>query len=118
MPKSKSSVPRKKYVKKILKKAKGYYGKRKNIFSIAHQSVIRSGMFSFAHRRKKKGDFRALWNVRIGAALAGSGFSYSRFIHALKVSNVNLNRKMLAELAARDIDTFNAVVETVKSKAS
>ena len=111
MPRSKSSVSHKVRVKKVLKQAKGYYGKRKNIYSIAKQSVVRSGMYAFAHRKKKKGDFRRLWNVRINAALRPLGVSYSKFINALTKSNVKLNRKVLAYLACNDLVGFKKIVE-------
>jgi large subunit ribosomal protein L20 len=116
MPRSKNSVPRKKYVKKILKRAKGFMGRRTRVFKLAQQHVIRAGRFAFHHRKKKRSGFRALWSVRINAALEEQGVSYSRFIHALKLSNVLLNRKSLAELAATDKDAFLAVLDQVKSK--
>ena len=118
MPRSKSSVPKKARHKKVLKKAKGYYGKRKNLFTLANQSVTRSGAFAFAHRKKKKGEIRATWHIRIGAALAGTGLNFSRFMFALKKANVTLDRKVLAYLAAEDLDAFRAVVESVKSHAA
>ena len=111
MPRIKSSITRKARVKKVLKQAKSYYGKRKNIFSIANQSVIRSGAFAFAHRRKKKGDFRALWAVRINAAAKLNGTSYSRLINGLKKANVLINRKILSDLAINDATAFSQIVE-------
>ncbi len=114
MPRSKSSVTRKARVKKVLKQAKGYFGKRKNLFSIANQSVLRSGMFSFAHRRKKKRDYIRLWNVRLNAAVREYGINYSRFMHGLKKSNILLNRKSLSNLSIEDKETFKAVVDLVK----
>jgi large subunit ribosomal protein L20 len=113
MPRAKNNVARKRRVTKILKEAKGYYGKRKNLIRIAKQSVVRSGMFAFAHRRKKKSDFRKLWQVRINAALESFGISYSKFIHALKKADIVLNRKSLAYLAATDPGTFKSVVDQV-----
>lgn len=114
MPRSKSSITRKARVKKVLKQAKGYSGKRKNLFSLANQSVLRSGMFSFAHRRKKKRDYIRLWNVRINAAVKEHGLRYSRFIHGLKLANIALNRKSLSNLAIEDEKTFKAIVDLVK----
>ena len=111
MPRSKSSVTHKARVKKVLKAAKGYYGKRKNVYSIANQSVIRSGAFALAHRRKKTGDFRKLWAVRINAAVREFGINYSKFIYALKKSGIELNRKSLANLAVEDQAAFKAVVD-------
>ena len=119
MPRSTSSVTHKKRVKKVLKQSKGYYGKRKNVYSIAKQSVTRSGMFAFAHRRKKKGDFRKLWQVRISAGLQAieSGVSYSRFIHLLKLNNILLNRKSLATLASIDPNGFKELVSNLGPNA-
>ena len=120
MPRSTSSVTHKKRVKKVLKQSKGYYGKRKNIYSIAKQSVTRSGMFAFAHRRKKKGDFRRLWQVRIAAGLEilEIGLSYSRLINLLKINNILLNRKSLALLASTDPNGFKELVSTLTNKKS
>ncbi len=123
MPRSKSSVTHKKRVKKVIKQAKGYYGRRKNVYSIAKQSVVRSGMFSFAHRRKKKGDFRRLWNVRINSALAKlkslevPSFSYSKFINQLKMANVRINRKLLCLLTEKDFNSFAELVKQLNQKA-
>lgn len=118
MPRTKTNVPRKHKVAKILKQAKGYYGKRKNLIRLAKQSVTRSGMFAFDHRRKKKGDFRRLWQVRINAAVKEQGMNYSTFIHGLKSANILLNRKSLAHLAVEDPDTFKSIVDEVKSKVA
>ncbi len=124
MPRSKSSVTHKKRVKKVIQQAKGYYGKRKNVYSIAKQSVTRSGMFSFAHRRKKKGDFRRLWNVRINAALDKvkdlkiPSFSYSKFIHQLKLANITINRKLLSLMGERDFASFKKLVENLNKNHS
>lgn len=115
MPRVRNSPARKKKVKKILDQAKGFNGRRKSVIRLAKQHVVRAGMFSFAHRRKKKGDFRKLWNIRISAALADSGIMFSRFMFALKASTVELNKKSLAYLAAEDPDAFKAVVDAVKS---
>ena len=116
MPRSKSSVYRKARVKKVLAQTKGYLGKRKKLFSLAKQSVLRSGMFSFAHRRKKKRDYIRLWNVRINAAVREEGLSYSQFMHGLKRVNIALNRKSLSNLAIYDEEAFKAVVDLVKQK--
>ncbi len=118
MPRSKSSVPKKARHKKVLKQAKGYRGKRKNLFTLANQSVVRSGMFAFAHRKKKKGEYRALWNIRISAGLGDSGLTYSRFIHALKLANIVLDRKSLAHIAAEDPEAFQKLIEAVRAKAA
>jgi len=117
MPRSVNSVASKQGSKKILKKAKGYYGKRKSVLRIAKQSVTRAAATSFAHRRKKKGDFRKLWHIRINAALHEYGLNYSRFVHSLKKANILLNTKSLAYLAAEDSDAFKSVVEAVSQTA-
>ena len=114
MPRSKSSVTRKARVKKILKQAKGYFGKRKNLFSVANQSVLRSGMYSFAHRRKKKRDFIRLWNMRINAAVREHGLSYSKFMNQLKKTGIALNRKSLSNLAIEDREAFKVIVDLIK----
>lgn len=116
MPRATNNPARKQRTKKILDQAKGFKGKRKSIIRLAKQHVVRAGMYALAHRRKKKGDFRTLWNIRINAALQEHGIMFSRFINALKKSNVLLNRKTLAFLAAEDSDAFNAVVEKVKNQ--
>ena len=115
MPRSKSSVASKERKKKILKQSKGYFGKRKNVYSIAKQSVVRSGMYAFAHRRKKKRDFIRLWNVRINAAVREFELNYSQFIYGLKKSNIGLNKKVLSNMAIDDKKAFSEVVKIVKS---
>lgn len=118
MPRSKSSVTHKKRTKKIFEQSKGYYGKRNNIYKIAKQSVLRSGMYAFAHRRKKKGDYRTLWQIRINAGLKELGLaSYSRFIFYLHKANIKLDRKVLAYLAIHDIDSFKQVAEIAFSES-
>lgn len=102
--------------KKILKKAKGYYGARSRVYRVAKQAVIKAATYAYRDRRQKKRDFRGLWIIRIGAAAKKFGFSYSRLIHALSLANIEINRKMLAELAVYDIDTFGAICEHAKSK--
>lgn len=114
MPRVKNNVARKQKTKKILKQAKGFYGRRKNQIRLAKQHTVRAGMFAFAHRRKKKGDFRRLWNIRISAGLEAFEIRFSQFMFALKKSNIRLNKKALAYLAAEDPDAFKAIVETVK----
>ncbi len=119
MTRVKSSVTHKKRVKKILHLARGYYGKRKNVYSLAKQSVMRAGAYAFAHRRKKKGDFRRLWHVRINAALdalpreLSGGLSYAPFVYKLEQANISLNRKALAYLAVHDVAGFTQLVREV-----
>jgi len=104
--------------KKILKDAKGYRGARSKLYRTAKDARRRALQNSYKDRRRKKRDFRSLWIVRINAAANMCGMSYSRFIAALKASNIDLNRKMLAELAVYDMETFKKIVEKVKDKAA
>lgn len=100
--------------KKILKQAKGYFGMKSKIFRPANQQVMKSLAYSYAHRRKKKGDFRKLWIQRINAATRMEGMSYSRFINGLKISGVEINRKVLADLAVNDQEAFKGLVSVAK----
>ncbi|TXH03792.1 MAG: 50S ribosomal protein L20 [Nevskiaceae bacterium] len=102
--------------KKVLKKAKGYYGARSRQFRSAKQQVIKSGQYAFRDRRVKKREFRALWIIRIGAGLEAFGLSYSRFIHGLNLAGIELDRKVLADLALHDQPAFAKIVEQVKAK--
>ena len=101
--------------KKILKKAKGYYGARGRVFRAAKQQVIKSGQYAYRDRRVKKREFRALWIQRINAATNELGLSYSKFMNGLKKAQIDLNRKMLADIAARDAAAFSALVEKAKA---
>ena len=92
--------------RKILKLAKGYRASSSKLFRVANQQVLRSLNYAFAHRRKKKGDFRKLWISRINAGARLNGLSYSTMIHGLKNAGVDVNRKMLAEMAVNDSNTF------------
>jgi large subunit ribosomal protein L20 len=100
--------------KKILKAAKGYRGGRKNLIRIATESVHRAGVFAYRDRRARKGDMRRLWIVRINAGARLHGMSYSRFMHGLKEANVEIDRKMLAEMALNDADGFAKLVTVAK----
>jgi len=111
---TRGSVSRQRH-KKILKLAKGFRGSRSKIFKIANQAVMKSLKYAYRDRRNKRRDLRRLWIVRINAAVRPHGYSYSRFINALKQANITLNRKFLADLAARDITAFNKIVEQVKT---
>jgi large subunit ribosomal protein L20 len=97
--------------KKVLKQAKGYYGARSRTFKIAKQAVTRAGQYSYRDRRVKKREFRALWILRINAAARLSGLSYSRFMNGLKIANIEIDRKMLAELAVYDLPAFAKIAE-------
>lgn len=99
--------------KKILKAVKGYRMKRSKLISVAYEAYNHAGQYAFNGRRKKKGQLRELWIQRINAALSDKELSYSKFIAALKTKNVNLDRKVLADLALNDPKAFNAVYETV-----
>ncbi|HEU0198353.1 MAG TPA: 50S ribosomal protein L20 [Nevskiaceae bacterium] len=102
--------------KKILKKAKGYYGARSRVFRAAKQQVIKSGQYAYRDRRVKKREFRALWIQRINAGANEHGLSYSRFIHGLALAQIDLDRKMLAELAVNDKPAFAQLVDQAKAK--
>ena len=100
--------------KKILKLAKGYYGSKHLLFRTAKEQVVHSLAYAFRDRRNKKRDFRKLWIVRINAAANQCGINYSTLMHGLKVANVDINRKMLSELAINDFETFAQLVDTAK----
>jgi len=100
--------------KKVLKRAKGYYGAKSIRFRMANQAVMKSGMYAYVGRKNKKRDFRRLWIARINAAARQNGMSYSKFINGLKKDNININRKMLAEMAVSDAQGFAALVEKIK----
>ena len=101
---------------KILKSAKGYWGAKSKHFKMAKQAVMKSGNYAFAGRKQKKRDFRKLWIARINAQAKVCGMNYSTFMHGLKLAGINLNRKMLAELAVSDKEAFASLAE--KSKAA
>ncbi|MEE3003102.1 MAG: 50S ribosomal protein L20 [Pseudomonadota bacterium] len=115
MARVKRGVVAKRKHKKILKKAKGYYGARSRVYRVAKQAVIKAGQYSYRDRRVKKRVMRSLWIVRISAACKQAGISYSEFIHGLKVLNIDLNRKMLAEIAVQDNSVFMGLVDKVKA---
>lgn len=100
--------------KKILKLAKGYRGAKSKLYRPAHEQVMKSLAYAYAHRKKRKGDFRKLWIARINAAARMSGMSYSRFISGLKKAGVDINRKILADMAVNDIAGFNRLVAVAK----
>ena len=101
--------------KKILDEAKGYYGARSKVFRIAKQAVIKAGQYAYRDRRAKKRDFRALWIVRINAGARMCGLSYSRLINGLHVAGIEVDRKMLADLAVHDMTAFTALAEKAKA---
>jgi len=114
MPRSTNSVASRARRKKIMKQAKGYYGRRKNVWTIAKNAVEKGMLYAYRDRRTKKRNFRSLWIVRINAAVRLHGMSYSQFMGKLKKSNIELNRKVLADLAVHNPDAFKAIVEKVK----
>ena len=116
MPRTKGSVAHHRRVKKILKAARGYYGGRSKLLRPAIDTLKRAGAYAYRDRRARKRDFRALWTARLSAACRSRGISYSRFMYGLKLSTVNLNRKMLSELAIADPEAFDTLVELAKSK--
>ena len=110
MARIKEGVVAKRKHKKVLKQAKGYYGARSRVFRVAKQAVIKAAQYAYRDRRTK-GDMRALWIVRINAARNMHGISYSKFIHGLKLAGIDLNRKMLSEIAIHDMPAFVQLVE-------
>ncbi len=104
--------------KKVLKQAKGYYGNRSKIYRVANQAVMRSLMYAYAHRKLRKRDFRKLWIARINAGARLNGLSYSKFINGLKNANIEINRKILADLAVNDAQAFADLCEVAKKNHS
>lgn len=111
MARIKRGLMRHKRHKKIVDRASGYWGRKKNVFSRAHEQVMKSGQYAFRDRRAKKRDFRRLWIARISAACKENGVRYGDFIHGLTVKGIQVNRKMLSELAIADMDAFKAIVK-------
>lgn len=111
MPRVKRGVTARARHKKVLKQAKGYYGARSRVFRVAKQAVIKAGQYAYRDRRQRKRQFRALWIVRINAAAREFGLSYSRFIDGLKKASVEIDRKVLADLAVRDKEAFGALAK-------
>lgn len=101
--------------RKILKAAKGYFGLKSTNYRIARQAVMKSGNYAYVGRRLRKRDMRSLWIARINAGARANGLSYSKFMHGLKVANIDLNRKSLAEIAVTDAATFTKLAETAKA---
>lgn len=115
MARIKRGVNARKKHRKILKQAKGYYGSRSRVFRVANQAVMKSGQYAYEHRRLRKRDFRKLWIARINAAARLNDMSYSTLIHGLKEAGVDINRKMLAELAVNDEKAFADICSLAKS---
>jgi large subunit ribosomal protein L20 len=113
VPRTKGGFVTRRRHKKILKRNKGYYGTRSKLFRRANEAMLKSLWYAYRDRRTRRRDLRRLWIARINAAARINGTTYSRLIHGMRQKNVQLNRKMLAELAVRDPDAFKAVVQSV-----
>ena len=114
MPRVKRGVTARRRHKKILDKAKGYYGARSRVFRVAKQAVIKAGQYAYRDRRQRKRQFRALWIARINAGARINGLSYSRFIAGLKKANIELDRRVLADIAVHDKVAFSVIVEKAR----
>jgi large subunit ribosomal protein L20 len=118
MPRVKRGVTARARHKKVLALAKGFRGRRKNVFRIAKQAVMKAGQYAYRDRRTKKRVFRQLWIARINAATRGLGLTYSKFIAGLKKAQIDLDRKVLSDMAIRDPAAFAAIVDKVKAQLS
>ena len=114
MPRSVNSVAKRARRKKVLKQAKGYFGRRKNVWTVAKNAVDKAMLYAYRDRRNKKRTFRALWIMRINAGARLHGMSYSQFMGKLKANKIDLNRKVLADLAMNDSKAFEAIVQKIK----
>ena len=115
MARVKGALMTRKRRKNVLKAAKGYWGAKSKHFKMAKQAVLKSGNYAFAGRKMKKRDFRSLWIARISAAAKANGMNYSTLMHGLKVAGIDLNRKMLSEIAIADKTAFSAICEKAKA---
>ena len=114
MPRVKGGTVTRRRRKRVLKLAKGYRGAKHIQFKVAKDQVMMSGLYAFRDRRNRKGEFRRLWIARINAAARMNGLSYSKLMHGLKEAGIDMNRKMLADLAVNDADAFKALAEEAK----
>jgi large subunit ribosomal protein L20 len=114
MPRSVNSVASRARRKKVMKLAKGYFGRRKNVWTVAKNAVEKAMVYAYRDRRNKKRTFRSLWITRINAGARMHGMSYSQFMGKVKANNIELNRKVLADLAMNHPDAFKAIIEKVK----
>jgi large subunit ribosomal protein L20 len=110
MPRIKRGVTTRARHKRLLEQAKGYYGRRKNTIRIARQAVEKAGQYAYRDRKVKKRSFRALWIQRINAAVRAEGLTYGEFIHALKIAGIDLDRKVLADLAMNEGEAFKGII--------
>jgi len=115
MPRVKRGVTAHAKHKKVMEQTKGYYGRRKNVFRVATQAVTKAGQYAYRDRRQRKRQFRALWIARINAAARECGLSYSRFINGLKKAEIEIDRKVLADIAVFDKTAFNQLAEQAKA---
>ena len=118
MSRATNAVARKRRKKKVLDRAKGYFGRKHSSYRFAKEQVQRSGAYAYRDRRRRKSDFRRLWIVRINAAARREGMTYSELIHGLSEAGVEVNRKMLAEIAVNDRDAFRRFVELAREGAA
>ena len=114
MARATNAVARKRRKKKVLKEASGYFGRKHSSYRLANEQVMRSGAYAYRDRRTRKRDFRRLWIIRINAAARREGMSYSQFMHGLKLAGVEVDRKILADLAVRDADAFRRFAERAR----
>jgi large subunit ribosomal protein L20 len=115
MPRIKRGVTARARHKKVLKQAKGYYGARSKVYRVAKQAVIKAGQYAYRDRKQRKRQFRSLWIVRINAAARECGLSYSRLINGLSKANVEIDRKVLADIAVRDKDAFAEIAKIAQA---
>ena len=115
MPRARNAVASRARRKKVLKAAKGYYGARSRSFKVAKQAVIKAGQYAYRDRRQRKRQFRALWIVRINAAARDHGLSYSRFMAGLKKASIDVDRRVLADLALHEQDAFAVLAQKAKA---
>lgn len=115
MPRVKRGVTARAKHKKVLAKAKGYYGARSRVFRVAKQAVIKAAQYAYRDRKNRKREFRALWIIRVNAAARSHGMSYSNFMNGLKKAAIDINRKVLADIAVHDKAAFSALVEQAKA---
>ena len=118
MPRVKRGVTARAKHKKVIEQAKGYYGRRKNVFRVATEAVTKAGQYAYRDRKQRKRQFRALWIARINAGARENGLSYSRLINGLKKAAIEIDRKVLADLAVFDKPAFAALAEQAKANLS
>jgi large subunit ribosomal protein L20 len=118
MSRATNAVARRRRKKKVLRQAKGYWGRKHSSYRLAHEQVLRSGQYAYRDRRRRKRDLRRLWIVRINAAARREGMTYSDLIHGLKGAGVEVNRKMLADIAVRDPEAFRRFAELAREGAA